>query len=141
MLFAVVVFTKSQCIYFINAIVENLPESVPSVLLTLHSLIGCEIVDKVGPKAGVLKLTQSFPLIARFGKDMLTADMISNAEHFLVNCLLRKFSVDIKTFDRLRVFVYYNKVDKLDLSKPAMLMQKMLVRYCMRLSSSENSLQ
>lgn len=109
--------SKTGSFHSVNKIMESIPGPVLPVLLAFHSLTGCDTVSKVGSKAVLLKLTECFSLIANFGKNTLSPDIIGDAEHFLVCCVLKKFSYDVKTFDDLRLLVYYKNTKKLEISK------------------------
>ena len=111
-------YNKLGCVTPIHDLYLNLakPELV-SVLPAMHALNGCDTVSKLGSKVAPISLTGSFYLIAQFGKAPMTIEMISNAERFLVHCILKSSVTAIATFDDLRSEIYHKSAFKLDLRK------------------------
>ena len=77
------------------------------VLVPIHDLTGADSISKVGSKSKATKEgLKHFSLLSGFGHQSLTAEMINNAEKFLLKCITKH---DVKAFDELRYVVYHDK--------------------------------
>ena len=71
------------------------------VLPAIHALTGCDKASKVGRKnRAARKGADCYHLLYVFGMDVLSNEMIADAEKFLLSCIT-KHNVD--TFDELRL--------------------------------------
>ena len=108
---------KSGVIPIHDLILDHDINQMVPILPAVHALTGCDTASKVETKVGPIKLKDSFHLLFSFGKDRLNANMISNAEKFLVHCILKCSSTTISSFDELPVrnHVYHRYVSNLDI--------------------------
>ena len=70
---------------------------------SIHLLtLDCDTTSKVGKKRAVHQagIDADYGLLHSFGKEMITKEMVHNAERFLVDCIAKKRGVS--TFDDLQ---------------------------------------
>jgi len=90
----------------IHSLVQKLGCFKIEVLLTVHTLSGCDVTSKVGTKAAAMKQIDWSPL--EFGKTKdANLDILQQAERYLVKLL--DSTSKCTTFDELRYHLYINK--------------------------------
>ena len=94
----------------VHQLVDQLDKGLVSCLPAIHAFSGCNSASKVGPKLSGLRASMDLSLLKGFGVDVLSPQMISNAEKFLVSGLKK---TDCSTFDEYRWEQYHNSKKEL----------------------------
>ncbi|KAK4317056.1 hypothetical protein Pmani_011868 [Petrolisthes manimaculis] len=98
----------------VHLLVDQLDNNLVLCLRAIHALSGCDSTSKVGPKLSGMKSSMDLSLLAGFGVEELSPQMISNAEKFLVSGLKK---TDCSTFDEYRWEQYHNSKKELNFNQ------------------------
>ena len=105
----------SKTFFPIHDLSNLLDANFVRVLIPIHDLTGADSVSKVGTKrSATIEGLKNFELLSGFGQRALTAEMIDNAEKFLLKCITKH---QVKTFDELRYTVYHEKHLEFDIER------------------------
>ena len=86
-------------------ILAKLHESICPVIVTIHTITGCDLTSKVGAKSAALKAHPTIYL-TEFAKDVTDEDNYETVEQYLVQVL--KQGSHCKTMDQLRYWMYHH---------------------------------
>ena len=100
----------------VHNLVAAMDPRVVNVLPAVHSLSGCDTTSKVSRKKSTLKVASlRSDLLEGFGQGLLSENMISSAEKFMVGCISDLDKVE--TFDELRHCQYHKKIIRVQSGK------------------------
>ena len=73
----------------LHQLVNTMDSTVIEVLPAVHALSGCDTTSKIGTKKSAFQTAEKSgeDYLESFGKSVLTEEMVSSAEKFLVDCL------------------------------------------------------
>jgi len=105
---------KSRNTVPVHLLVDQLNNNLVSCLPAIHALSGCDSTSKVRSTLSGMKASVDLSLLEGFGAEELSAQMMSNAEKFLVSGLKK---TDYSTSDEYRWEQYHNSEKELDFNQ------------------------